>query len=346
MRLWNLNRWWVMRIVLLPVHLFIFAIISFLLVRSIPGDPVVQVLGPGYTHHAYLAMQKTLGLNGTLISQLIRYLAGLLHGDLGTSIATGNSVLSDFADRMPSTIELAILGLGLSVVLSVIVSYVVIMRPRWFVSSVARFYARTAGSVPEYVLAIVGLIVFYVVLGWAPSPVGRLDSGLTVPPSITGLPLLDALLSGYGLAAVSIASHYVLPVGVLVVSNSAIVLRVLLDGLDEAVTASPTRFRVAAGATHFSIVLSMFRRAAPPAVTMVGTLFGYLLGGAVILESLFGFVGIGQYVVNAVQVNDVPAIQGFLLAIASVTLVVFLIIDIVNMVIDPRRRPSGLGDAS
>lgn len=345
MTLWNKNRWWIVRAILLPVYVLIFSIVSFFLVRSIPGDPVLHVLGQNATHKAYLDMQQALGLDGSLITQLGHFLAGFFHGTLGTSISTGKPVLLDFANRMPSTLELAVLGLGLCVVLSAVAAYVCVMRPRWTVSRVSRFYARTAGSIPDYVLAIIGLYVFYVLLGWAPAPVGRLGSDLQAPPTITGLPLLDALISGYGLAAISILGHYVLPVLVLVVANSAIVLRVLIEGLEEAVTAAPTRFRVAAGATHGSVVLSMFRRAAPPAVTMIGTLFGYLLGGAVILETLFGFVGIGQYVVAAVKVNDVIAIQGFLVLIAAVSLVVFLIIDIVNMVVDPRRRPGTVGGA-
>ncbi|MET1052279.1 MAG: ABC transporter permease [Mycetocola sp.] len=345
MTLWNHNRWWIVRALLLPVYVLVFSIASFFLVRSIPGDPVLHVLGQNANQEAYDNMEQALGLDGSLMSQLGRFLAGLFQGTLGTSISTGKPVLEDFVNRMPSTLELAVLGLGVCIVLSALAAYMCVMRPRWMLSKVARFYARTAGSIPDYVIAIVGLYLFYVVLGWAPAPVGRLASDLQAPPLVTGLPLLDALLSGYGLAMMSILAHYVLPVGVLVIANSAIVLRVLIEGLEEAVTAAPTRFRVAAGATHASVVLSMFRRAAPTAITMVGTLFGYLLGGAVILETLFGFVGIGQYVVAAVNVNDVIAIQGFLVLIAAVSLVVFLVIDIINMLVDPRRRPGTVGGA-
>jgi ABC-type dipeptide/oligopeptide/nickel transport system permease component len=343
MSTWNKHRWWIVRAVLLPVYIFVFAMISFFLVRSIPGDPVTQALGQNYTQKDYDNMQRALGLDGSLLTQFFRYVGDLLHGDFGTSISSGRPVLADFFDRMPSTLELAVLSLGISIILSAAAAYMCVMRPRWAVSKVVGFYARTAGSIPDYVLAIVGLFVFYVVLGWAPSPVGRLASDLQQPPTITGLPLLDAIISGYGLAALSIAAHYVLPLAVLILANSAIVVRILIEGLASAVRSAPVRFRVAAGATHGSVVLSMFRQAAPGAITMCGTLFGYLLGGAVILETLFGFVGIGQYVVNAVKVNDVTAIQGFLVLIAAVSLIVFLLIDIVNMVVDPRRRPGTIG---
>ncbi|WP_353807647.1 ABC transporter permease [Agromyces sp. SYSU T00194] len=337
-RFWRRNAWWLTRVLLLPVSLLAFAIVSFLLVRSIPGDPVLHVLGPNYTQEAYDAMQAELGLDGPLIAQLGAYLAELATGSLGTSISTGAPVLEEFLARLPPTLELATLGLVSTLVVTAVLGYVAVFRPRWLLSRIVVWYARAAGAIPEYVFAIAGLFVFYTVLGWAPAPVGRIDSSISTPPTVTGFPLLDAAMSGSWPAVVSILQHYVLPIVVLVLANAPILLKILIAGLEEGVSAAPTRFRIASGATHGAVVASMFRRAAPPVITMSGTLFGYLLGGAVILETLFGFVGVGQYVVAAVNVNDVIAIQGFLMAVAALTMIVFLAVDIITMVVDPRRR--------
>lgn len=335
---WRGQSWWLLRIIMLPVSLLAFAIVSFLLVRAIPGDPVLHVLGPNYTQEAYQAMKEELGLDGPPLVQLGRYLAELGSGSLGTSIATGRPVLDEFLARLPSTIELALLGLASTIIVATAFSCLAVFRPRWAVSRIVTAYARAAGAVPEYVFAIAGLFVFYTVLGWAPAPVGRLDTAIPTPPPVTGFALLDALLAGSWPAFASTVEHYVLPITVLVLANTPILLKILLAGLEEALTAAPTRFRIASGATTAAVVASMFRRAAPPVITMAGTLFGYLLGGAVILETLFGFPGIGQYVVSAVNVNDVAAIQGFLMAIAALTMVVFLGVDIITMLVDPRRR--------
>jgi ABC-type dipeptide/oligopeptide/nickel transport system permease component len=137
----------------------------------------------------------------------------------------------------------------------------------------------------------------------------------------------------------------VLPIAVLVVAQSALLTKVLVSGLREATTAAPTRFRIASGAPRRTVVLSMYRRAAPPAVTIVGQMTGNLVGGAVIIEALFGLGGMGQYAVDAINSKDIVAIQGFLIVISVLTLLVFLLIDVATMALDCRRRPGAAGVA-
>lgn len=333
------QRWWLTRLAALPVHLLVFVVATFFLVRAVPGDPVLVLLGQNYTPEAYAAMQERLGLDGSLLAQLGNYLASVARLDLGESLMTGRPVLTEIRDRLPATLELALLALGCSVLVSVAASYFVVMKPANPVSRVVRGYARAAGAIPEYVIAIAAIFVFYATLRWAPAPVGRISVELVAPVPVTGFPLLDALLGGDAAAFASIASHLVLPVAVMVLAQSALLVKLLVHGLDEALDAPQTLFRIASGAPRWSAVVSAFRRAAPPAVTMAGTLFGYLLGGAVVLEGLFGFTGMGQYAVDAVNTGDVIATQGFLLVIAAMALLVFLLVDLGNMLVDPRRRP-------
>jgi peptide/nickel transport system permease protein len=339
------QRWWITRVLVLPVHLLVFTVLSFALVRSMPGDPVLNLLGQNYTPEGYAALQQQLGLDGSLLEQFRHYLTQLVHLDLGNSIATGRPVLTELGERVPQTLELAFLALLISICASVAAALFATLRPRNGLAALVRVYGRTAGALPEYVVAIAALFLCYAVLHVVPAPVGRMAPQLPAPAGTTGFPLLDTVLQGYWTATGSMLAHLVLPVGVMVVAHSALLTRMLLAGLDEAVDNPQTRFRIASGAHRRAVVLSMLRRAAPPAVTTTGTLFGYLLGGAVVIESLFGLSGLGGYAVDAVSASDVVAMQGFLLVIAALSLLVFLVVDLVNMSVDPRRRP-GLGGSS
>ncbi|GAA1391295.1 ABC transporter permease [Pseudonocardia kongjuensis] len=339
------QRWWLGRLAVLPLHLLLFTVISFLLVRSVPGDPVRDKLGQQYDEAAYLRMQAAMGLDGSPLEQLGRYLGQVATFDLGNSLNTGRPVADEIGSRLFGTVELALMGLGGALLLSLAASYLVVTRERNPVSRAIRAYSRAAGAVPEYVLAVIGLIVLYSWLGVIPAPLGRLDSGLVPPNVITGFPFLDTMLQSYWAATVSMAAHLALPVAVMAVAQAPILVKLLVSGLEEAVDAPPTRFRIASGASRPAVLLSVYRRALPPVVTMCGTLFGYLLGGAVVLETLFGFAGMGQYAVDAVTASDHVALQGFLIVIAALALLVFLAVDLLNMVLDPRRRPGSRVEA-
>jgi ABC-type dipeptide/oligopeptide/nickel transport system permease component len=332
------NWWLVKRVVALPLHLLIFSILTFVLVRLIPGDPVLTVTQGQVTPASYRAAKRSLGLDGSLVSQLWTYLGHLARLDLGTSITTKHSVLHEISQRLPDTVELALLGMVLTVLLSLVGSYVAVLHPSSLPGRLARGYARTAGAVPEFCLGVAGILVLYGVLHWAPAPIGIVTPGVSVPGSPTGMPLVDALLHGDLSVAGNISEHLAMPVAVMALTYAPLLMKLLISGLEEAVDAAPTRFRIASGASRRAVLLSMYRRAAPVAVTMLAILFGYLLGGAVVLESLFSLGGMGQYAVTAVQSGDIVDLQGFLLVVAALSLVVYLAVDVANMFLDPRRR--------
>lgn len=337
------QRWWFTRVILLPVHLFVFAVVTFLLLRLVPGDPVAGVLGPGYTHAAYLQMQKTLGLDGSIWSQLGRYMVEVVQLNFGHSIQTGDLVWTDISERLPGTIELAAQGLFFTVLLSVVLSYVAVFHPKNLFSRAIVTYSRAAGALPEFVLGVWGIFVFWAVLHVAPAPLGRLSTDLPTQTTITGFPFLDTVIQGYWQGTVSMAGHLVLPIAVMAVAESAVIIKYLVSGLQGAIQDPATSFRITTGSGRRATVLSVYRRAAPPVVTLIGQMFGYLIGGTIVLETIFGFSGLGQYAVKAVLTTDYPAIQGFLLVVAAITLVVYMVVDLVVMTIDPRRRPGAVG---
>jgi peptide/nickel transport system permease protein len=333
------QRWWIWRLATFPVQLVAFALIVFVVVRAIPGDPVETVTGGQYTLEVYASVKHALGLDGTFTEQFWRYMKEIASLDLGNSLISGRSISSDIGQKLPATVELALMALTGTVFFALIFSHLVVMRPRLFLSRILRGYARTAGSIPEFVLGIAAIFVFYATLRWAPPPMGRLSQFLDPPPAVTGMPFIDALISGDGELVRSMLSHLVLPVGVMVLAQVPVLMKILLGDLEAAIEAPMTRFRIATGASRSIVLLSIYRRALPPSVTMVGTMFGYLLGGALVVETMFGLDGIGKYSIDAVQSADLTAMQSVMLVVAGLTLLVFMLVDLINMLLDPRRRP-------
>ncbi|WP_208856937.1 ABC transporter permease [Rathayibacter oskolensis] len=326
-------------------NLTAFVVVAFFLVQLIPGDPVVTATGGRLTGAELEAARATYGLDRPWPEQFVAYLGQLVSLDLGTSIATGRPVADDFAARIPATLELVLSGLVLACVVAVLLSHYVVTHRATRTARVLTSYARSAGALPEYVIGIAFLFVFYAVLHWAPAPTGRLDPALISPPRTTGFPVLDALIAGDVAAAQSGVAHLVLPVIVMVVAHTPILMKTLIVGLDAAIDDPATRFRIASGAPRRSVLASIYRRALPTAVPMLGMLFGLLLGGAVVLEALFGLGGLGQYAVDAVNSSDVFALRSFLVVTAAMCLAIYLLSDIGVGLLDPRRRSVANGGA-
>ncbi|GAA2234696.1 ABC transporter permease [Herbiconiux moechotypicola] len=339
------QRWWLLRVIALPFQLLLFALVAFLLVRLIPGDPVLTVTGNQATDEQYARIQEQMGLSGSLSDQLVAYFAQLLRFDLGTSLLTQRPLLEEFGQRLPATLELATMALVVSLLLVGVAAYFAVIRPVPVLSAAIRGYARAAGAIPDFAVGVLGIFLFYATLHLSPAPLGRLSPLLSTAPTVTGLPFVDTLLAGDPARTTDMLWHLALPVGVLVIAHSAVVLKLLVGQLDDELQKPSTLFRVSTGASHATVALSVFRRSLPAAVTMAGTMFGYLVGGAVIVEALFAFGGMGQYLTEALAGADLTAMQGFLVAIAAVSLVVFLVVDIVTMLLDPRRRPGAQTEA-
>jgi peptide/nickel transport system permease protein len=317
----------------------VFSLVVFFVVRAIPGDPAVVATG-GYSTPAQLhAIDAALGLGGSMFHQLTTYLHNIITLHLGNSFSEGTPVVDSVGDLLPETGELAIMALAGALIFSGIGAYLVVTRPKNIVSRILLAYGDNAGAVPEFCIGVIAIFLFYATLHWAPPPFGRISSHLTEPNPILHMPFTDSILRGDFPVTLSMAERLILPLAVMTLGHSPILIKALTTSLGQALDAPATKFRTSVGCSRFVVILSMFRRAAPPVVTLVGTLFGALLGGAIIIEQLFGFGGIGQYIVSAAQNDDIVAIQGFLLIMAAVALVVFLLVDLVNMLVDPRRRP-------
>jgi peptide/nickel transport system permease protein len=337
--------WWIKRLAALPAQLLAFAILTFFLIRTLPVDPVEIVTGGEYTPETYLRVQKSLGLDGGIWDQLWRFLGNLSRLNLGNSLITGRPILADLAIKLPETLELTLLALTGTLLFTLAASYWIVMRPANPVAIALREYARSAGAVPEFVLGIVAIFIFYALLQWVPPPLGRLSPYLEPPPAITRMPLLDIVLSGNLVLFRSAISHLLLPLIVMVLAHAAILLKLLTADLEAALNAAPTRFRIACGVSRSTVLLSIYRRALPATITMIGNMFGSLFGGAIVIETLFSMDGMGRYGIEAVLSGDLTVIQAVMLLVSALSMVVFLLVDIGNMLVDPRRRPGMKADS-
>jgi ABC-type dipeptide/oligopeptide/nickel transport system permease component len=326
------------RLAFLPPQIIGVTLITFLLVRLLPGNPAVLLLGPDATPLGVARMDQRLGLSHPLYVQYALYLNNLIHGNLGTSFYTGQPVTSEIGQRLPATLELITYSLIVMVVLGLLGGAFVAWRPKGIVDRVAFVYGMLAGALPDFWLGLLLLYFFFFKLGWLPPPVGRIASNIPPPPHVTGFYTIDSVLSRDWPALASSVEHLILPVTTLVLAYMGSILKMTRASLSEVLQSDMIEFARASGLSRIDILRYGLRNAFPPIVTVIGLSYGFLLGGAVLVETIFSWGGLGQYAVQAVLNSDYAALQGFLLVAAIFNLFVYLAVDIVNRIVDPRRQ--------
>ncbi len=280
-------------------------LVSFLLVKSIPGDPAVLMLGPTATPSAIAGLRTQLGLDQPLYIQFVIYVRNLLQGDLGTSWQTTRPVLEDLVQRFPATLELVTFSLLLAILIGVTLGVYAARKPNGWVAKIADLYGLSAGALPDFWFALVLIFIFYTVLGWAPAPLGRLDMIILPPNTVTGALTIDALLAGDFEAFLSACSHLMLPVITLGLLNAGPILKMTQATMEKMLEADFSRYEVLCGIPQDRVVRHALRNALPSIVTIISVLYGYLIGGAVLVEIVFSWGGAGQYAVQGVLNSDI-----------------------------------------
>jgi peptide/nickel transport system permease protein len=327
----------VQRLLLFVPMLFGVLTVTFLIVHLIPGNPVYIIVGPAASEETIAALTHRLGLDKPLHLQYLDYLGGVVRGDLGVSLFTGAPVTSDLATRFPATLELITISLTLAILIAVPLGTINALRPGGIADRATFVYSFLAGATPDFWLALILVYVFYTKLSVAPPPLGRL--GLLSPPTrITGMYLVDSILTGNTETLTAAAGHYVLPVATLVIVYAGPITKMMRQTMSSVLRSDAVRFARACGLPIGRVVIIAVKNSLPPVVTIVGITYGWLLGGAVLVESIFSWGGIGQYAVQSITHKDFVAIQGFVLVAASFSMLVYLLVDITYMIIDPRVR--------
>ncbi len=313
-------------------------LVSFLLVKLIPGDPAVLMLGPFATEQALQDLRAELGLDKSVATQFLIYLGNVLQGDLGTSWQTTLPVTTDLAQRFPATLELVTLSLLLALAIGIPLGVAGARRKSGIVRKTADYYGLFAGALPDFWLGLVLIFIFYTALGVVPAPLGRLDYVILPPPTLTGVLLIDSLAAGNWAAFWNAAGHLVLPVVTLGVINAGPILKMTQSTMERMLESDFSQYAEMCGLPPKLIARKAFRNALPSIVTIVSVLYGFLIGGAVLVEIVFSWGGAGQYAVQGVLNVDFNPVLGFVLISAIFSLIIYLIVDLIYFAIDPRTH--------
>lgn len=312
-------------------------IITFVLTRALPGDPAAYFAGPSASQEAIEQVRENLGLNRPLLEQFFRYVGELLRGDLGSSLTTGQTVLSDLLTRLPASLELTFAGLLFSLSLALPLGVLAATRPGSWIDHGVRVLSTAGVSLPTFFTGLLLIYIFYFRLGVAPAPLGRLDILYSPPPPVTGLFTLDSLLAGDIKTFWAALSQLVLPAITLGLFSLAPLARVTRAAMLEVLSSDFIRTATASGLPRRTVLFTYaFCNALLPILTTLGVVFSFLLGANVLVEKVFAWPGIGSYAVSALVASDYAAVQGFVLTMALLYVVLNLLIDWLYTIVDPR----------
>lgn len=313
--------------------------ITFFIGRVVPIDPVLAVVGDRAPRAVYEAARIEMGLDKPLIVQFFHYVGNVLTGDLGMSVSTGRPVAEDLARVFPATLEMATLGIIIGVLMGVPMGVYAASRQGSLLDQVIRVVGLLGYSIPAFWLGLVGLALFYAKLQWVGGP-GRLDifyDGMVDP--VTGLILIDSLIAGETDIFFNALSHIALPAAVLGFFSLAYIARMTRSFmLDQLAQEYVTTARVKGVPERLVLWRHAFRPILVPLITVIGLSYAGLLEGSVMIETVFSWPGIGNYLTTALLNADMNAVLGATLVIGAVFIGINKISDVLYRVLDPRAR--------
>jgi dipeptide transport system permease protein len=326
------------RLGLVLVTFFGITVFAFALIHLIPGDPVMLMFGERNVDPAQLdQLRAQLGLDRPLIVQYGLYVWHALHGDLGTSLATHDSVMDEFLTHFPATVELAVSAMLIAVLVGVPAGIVAALRRGSTTDYSVMGLALAGYSMPIFWWAILLILLFSVTLGLTPVS-GRIGITYDVAPA-TGFMLIDSLLSDDSGAFRSALSHLVLPAIALGTIPLAVIARMTRSAMLEVLNEDYVRTARAKGLSPLRVVgLHALRNALIPVITVVGLQVGSLFGGAVLTETIFAWPGVGSWLIHGIARRDYPVLQGGILMVASIVILVNLTVDVLTGIVNPRVR--------
>ena len=313
-------------------------LLTFLLSHAVPADPVTASLGEQAAADPAVvaAFRREWGLDRTLPEQYGIYLWNLVRGNFGVSISTRQPVWLDLRQTFPATVELAVVAMTASILVGIPLGVLSAVNRGRLIDHLTRVVSLIGVSVPIFWLGLIALVVFYAWLGWAPSP-GRLSATLGPPPMVTGFLLIDSLLAGRPAVARDALSHLLLPAAVLATYNLGIVTRLMRGSTLDVLGEDYVRTARAKGLAEGAVTLRhAARNALIPVITVIGLSFGRLLSGAVIIETVFAWPGLGSYAFRTATSLDFPAIMGVGIVVATIYVLANLLVDLAYALIDPR----------
>ncbi len=317
------------------------SIIVFSLIHITPGDAVdVMFAGENVSAEQREAYRQQLGLDQPIVQQYFNFVIGAVQGDLGTSIRRGTPVTEIIGSTIPATVELTLAALVVAIVIGVPVAIISALRQGSVWDRGGSVVALFGISMPSFWLGIMLILLLSITVSWFPAS-GRLGLEAGGLRQITGFLLIDAPLQGNWTALWSGLKHIALPALTLGAAITATLSRVLRSGLLEVKRQDYIDALRARGLHRPTVIRHMIRNALPAAVIVMGVRIGSLLGGAIVVEVVFGWPGLGRLVVDAIQNRDFPIVQGAVLVMALLFVAVNFLTDIIQAWLDPRIKLSG-----
>lgn len=324
-------------LLLIPLLLGV-TFVVFLLTRVvIEGNPVDRFVPPMASAEERAQIAADHGLDQPVTTQYLTYVQNLAQGDLGISFNTSRPVTDDLSRLFPATFELTTLAMLLGLLVGIPLGVIAGVKRDSWVDHLSRALSVAGVAMPVFWLSLLAIYFLFYQWGIVPAPIGRIDPQVSPPPHVTGLFTIDSLLAGQWDTFYGTARILFLPVVVLAFGAMAPIARMTRSGMVDALDSQYVLAARALGIPWRTIVLRYaLKNALLPAITMTAVVYGFLLGGSVLVENIFAFPGLGRYAYNAISGSDYPAIQGFILYAATMYVSLFLITDIIYRILDPR----------
>ena len=317
-----------------PTLLGLLAIVFFIS-RVIPADPAAFVAGENASAATIAAVRARLGLDQPLYVQFWRYLVAIAQGEMGLSIYTGRPVAEDLMSRLPATLELTLATVLVASLLGIPLGVVGALQRNSWLDHGLRIVTIAGLAIASFWFAILLQLTFSMHLGWTPLH-GRVEGW--GPEQITGFYLVDALILQDSEVLLDALQHMILPVATLALPATATSVRFTRAGVLNALQSNYVLYETAMGYPRRLIVWKyVLRNALIGTVTQIGLIFGILLAGAVVVEAVFDWPGLGLFAVNSILNSDYNAVMGFTVVVGTMFIVVNLLVDILQGMIDPRE---------
>ncbi len=326
------------RLLLLIPLLFGVTLVVFILTRVvIAGNPIDQIVPPMASQELRDQLAQRYGLTDPILVQYGKYMLNLLRGDLGVSFRSGLPVSKEIIKFFPATFELTTYAMLLALLVGIPLGVAsAVWRDTW-IDHLSRFLSVSGISMPVFWLSLLLIYFFFFKLHLAPAPLGRMNPRISTPDFVTGWLTIDTLLAGNLRAFRSAVANLTLPTIALAYGAMAPIARMARSGMVDVLSTDYIRTARAQGLKRSTIIFKYaLKNALLPVVTMTAIVYGFLLGGSVLVENIFAWPGLGRYAYDAIASTDYTAIQGFVLYATTMYIVLFLITDLLYKFLNPR----------
>jgi peptide/nickel transport system permease protein len=326
------------RLITLPFLLLIVVTIAFLIFHALPGDPARAIAGPYGDAETVAKIRDQLGLGKPLTTEYGAFIRGLLHGDLGVSYFSNQPIVTEIGQRLPGTVVLIVTGVVFGLIWGGILGSVSAYYRDRMPDRLSRAIVGLQLSAPDFVIGLVLLYVLAYRLHLFPQGVGQLSLGASPPRGVTGAYVIDALLTGQLTTFGDASAHLILPSIAEGALLASIYARVIRSKLISVLQGPQVEFARACGLGEHTIWRYAAMEIRGSLLTYTALMLGALLGSDAVVETVFNWNGIAQWGVQSISQLDIPAMQGFIVLTGTVTIVIYLILDVCVLLLDPRLR--------